>query len=72
MPATFSFRPSVLADSGGSVPDVQPVKMRAAPPTMASLGQIHSETHTPPQGPEADIEETVDGVHVERLPALRE
>ncbi len=40
------------------------MKVRAVQPAVASLGQIHGEIHVSPQGPEAGIEETLDGVHV--------
>jgi len=64
MPATSLFWPYVMADSVSSVLEVQPVKVRAVQPAVASLGQIHGEIHVSPQGPEAGIEETLDGVHV--------
>jgi len=64
MPATSLFWPYVMADSVSSVLEVQPVKVRAVQPAVASLGQIHGEIHVSPQGPEAGIEETLDGIHV--------
>ena len=53
-----------MAELGSSVLEVQPVKVGAVQPLVPSLDQIHGEIHVSPQGPEAGIVQTLDGVHV--------
>src|SRR5882724_11423248 len=62
--------PPVAATSGsaagpyGSVPEVQAVQVRAVPPAVPPLGQVHGEIHVAAEGPEAGRVEPLDGVHV--------